>query len=227
MLWADLGRVPYQATVGCLHRGLVTARREKTLPDDVVLFQEFEPVITCGSRGGGENLLVSQEFLTQHGIDVVRADRGGNATYHGPGQLVVTPILDLGQHSLGLHAYIALLEEVTIRTLQELGVGARRHPEHAGVWAPGGKIAAIGVGVRRRVVFHGVSINVDPCLEHFSYLVPCGLKEENVTALANLLEDAPPLAVVRDGFLGHWGKALGAELTQVKPRDLESMLGGG
>ncbi len=226
-LWSDLGRVAYQPTVFLLHRRLVTARREQDLGEDVVLFQEFDPVITVGSRGGEENLLLSPEQLQQKGIEVVKADRGGKATYHGPGQLVITPIMDLASRQLGLHAYIALLEELVIKTLQAWGVAARRHPEYTGVWSPGGKIASIGVGVRRRVVFHGVSLNVDPRLEHFSFLVPCGLTEEKVTTMARERASTPQLAEVRDCFLAHWEAALGTPMEYVEPGSLEQLAGGG
>lgn len=160
----------------------------------VLLLVEHPPVVTVSRRpGAAGNVIAPESLLRARGVDVHPTDRGGDVTYHGPGQLVAYPILDLNRLNLGLHAYMRLLEEAVIRTCTEFGVATVRDAGATGVWTrveredgqsgPGAKIAAMGVRVRRWVSMHGLAINVDPDLSHFALIVPCGLHGRAVTSL--------------------------------------------
>ncbi len=128
-----------------LQRGIVAARKEKRLHDDIILFLEHPPVFTLGRNGGRENLVVSEEFLQQQGVNVVQIERGGNITYHGPGQLVAYPILDLTAARLGVRDFVDGLETVMVRTASQWGVQADGHPKNRGVWIGAQKLGSIGI----------------------------------------------------------------------------------
>lgn len=160
-----------------------------------ILTVEHPAVITVSSRAAkGNNLLATESMLRAAGVSVAQTDRGGDITYHGPGQLVVYPILDLNLLNLGLHEYMRLLESSVIDACAALGVSGRRDPGATGVWVgePGEKICAMGVRVRRWVSMHGLALNVDPNLDHFRLIVPCGLVGRGVTSLARQLPGSPP-----------------------------------
>ena len=142
------------------------------------------PVFTLGRRGGRENLLVPEETLRQSGIPIVQVERGGNITYHGPGQLVVYPIVHLPSFGIGVVDMVDRLEEVMIRTCAEWGIRAGRNALNRGVWVGLKKIGAIGIAVRRGVSFHGMALNVNIDLTPFGWIQPCGLKGVGVTSIA-------------------------------------------
>jgi lipoyl(octanoyl) transferase len=169
----------------------------------ILLLVEHPPVVTVSRRpGAASNLVASEAIFAQMGVQIRETDRGGDVTYHGPGQLVVYPILDLNTLNLGLHAYMRLLEEAVIRTCAKLGVNTMRDPGATGVWTvrpeddgvqtPAAKIAAMGVRVRRWVSMHGLSLNVNPDMTHFNLIVPCGLHGRAVTSLKQELGDRCP-----------------------------------
>ncbi|MBM3329480.1 MAG: lipoyl(octanoyl) transferase LipB [Calditrichaeota bacterium] len=151
---------------------------------DTVIFTEHKPVVTIGKAGGEDHLLVSPERLRELGIDLVHTDRGGDVTYHGPGQLVIYPIFDLRRHYLDVHRFLRDLEEVAIRVLREYGIEGFRVPGRTGVWTAKGKIAAIGVHVKKWVTYHGMAFNVtDEVLRGFQQIVPCGIADGGVCSL--------------------------------------------
>lgn len=169
----------------------------------VLLIVEHPPVVTISKRASASaNLIATPELLAHHGVDVQSTDRGGDITYHGPGQLVVYPILDLNRLGLGLHEYMRMLEEAVIRTLAEYGIEGGRDSTATGVWVRSkspaargqpAKIAAMGVRVRKWVAMHGLSLNVDPDMSHFGLIVPCGLAGRPVTSMKlELGEKCPP-----------------------------------
>lgn len=181
----------------------VLARREGPVASPgAVLLLEHPPVITVSRRAtAGANLIATPELLARHGVEVADTDRGGDITYHGPGQLVAYPILDLNRLQLGLHAYMRMLEECVIRALARFGLEGERDPTATGVWVRSthpssrgqlAKIAAMGVRVRRWVSMHGLSLNVDPDMSHFGLIVPCGLAGRAVTSMKQQLGDACP-----------------------------------
>ncbi|CAB1130243.1 Octanoyltransferase [Candidatus Hydrogenisulfobacillus filiaventi] len=197
-----LGRMPY-GPAWDLQRRVGEAVRRGHLPDTLLLV-EHDPVYTIGraARGSRDNLLWDLPTLQRRGIALYEVDRGGDITYHGPGQLVGYPILDLTRHGRDLHAYLRSLEEGLIRALATWGVTAYRLPPHTGVWVdePQGpaKIAAIGVKASRWITSHGFALNVAPDLGHFTGIIPCGIRDKGVTSLARLLgAAAPDLVAVR------------------------------
>ena len=182
-LCGRLGRIAYQDAWD-LQLKLVEARQAKRLERDAVLLLEHPPVFTLGKRGGRESLLVPEEMLAQHGIPIVQIERGGNITYHGPGQLVVYPIAHLPGLGIGVVDMVDRLEEVMIRTCGDFGVEAGRNELNRGAWVGLKKIGAIGLAVRRGVSFHGLALNVDPDLQPFCFIQPCGLQGVGVTSIA-------------------------------------------
>jgi lipoyl(octanoyl) transferase len=170
-----------------LQARLVAARRSELLGSDIFLLLEHPQVFTLGRRGGRENLTVSESFLEQSGIPIFHVERGGNITYHGPGQLVGYGIVDLQAAGLTVLDYVTGLEEVMIRTATHWGVPSERNPLNRGVWVGTSKLGSIGIAVRRGVAFHGFAFNVNLWLEPFSWINPCGLKGIGVTSLAREL----------------------------------------
>jgi lipoate-protein ligase B len=178
----DLPQIDYRDAWG-LQAGLVTARREGSLERDLFIFLEHPPVFTLGRRGGRENLVVPEALLEKSGIPVVQVERGGNITYHGPGQLVVYPIIDLQAAGLGVTDYVSALETVMIRLAADFGVSAQRDARNRGVWVGNNKLGSIGIAVRRGVSFHGLAFNANLALAPFGWINPCGLKDVGMTTL--------------------------------------------
>ena len=189
----DLGRANY-TPVHRLQQALVAARRAGDV-DDVLLLVEHEPVITLGRSDDGQSLMLSREALAQRGVEVVECERGGKATYHGPGQLVGYPVIDLRRGDIDLHRYLRLLEEVLISALGKLGIQAQRRAGMTGVWAGEGKIASIGVAVRGWVTFHGFALNITCDLRPFQWFVPCGLTGIEMTSVQQIRPEAADMAV--------------------------------
>lgn len=182
-----LGRMAYRPAWE-LQRRVAAAVQQGSLPD-TVLWVEHEPVYTVGraARGSLGNLLWDRERLGREGIELYEVDRGGDITYHGPGQLVGYPIVDLNRRGRDLHRYLRDLEESLIRALAAgYGIAARRLPPHTGVWVGEEKIAAIGVKAAHWVTQHGFALNVCPDLRHFAGIVPCGIRDKGVTSLERL-----------------------------------------
>jgi len=189
------------AETSLLQDELVAARQQDRIPD-VVLVLEHKPVITLGIRARREHLLLAPELLRQRGIALEHSPRGGDVTYHAPGQLVLYPILKLTGAEADAHDYVTRLEEAAIRTAAHYGVEARRRTGKTGAWTEQGKLAAIGVKIRRWVTSHGMSFNVNLDLDGFSLIVPCGLHGEPVTSLQAILGNkTPPLAEVQEALL--------------------------
>jgi lipoyl(octanoyl) transferase len=170
------GQVPYQEAL-VWQRRLAGERIAGTQPHDVLLLLEHPPVITLGRDSRGEHL------LRPEGVDVVEVERGGDVTYHGPGQLVGYPILDLAGHRQDLHWYLRTLEQALIDALGALGIPAERHPGYTGVWTRGRKIASIGVHVKQWVTWHGFALNVTTDLGAFERIVPCGIPGVEMTSV--------------------------------------------
>ncbi len=183
--WLDLGVEEY-ARAYELQTRLHDLREAGGVPD-TVLVVEHTPCITVGRAGRRESILAGEEELRRAGVDVHRSDRGGDVTYHGPGQLVLYPIMDLREYGKDVHAHARRLEQVLIDTLASFGVEATRQKEYPGVWTAQGKIGAIGLRVSRWVTLHGVSLNVSPDMSHFTLIVPCGIRDQGVTSLTQVL----------------------------------------
>lgn len=180
------------------------ARQEGRIPD-TVLFLEHKPVVTLGRRGRDNFLVAKPEQLQKLGVDLELASRGGDVTFHGPGQLVMYPIIKLGSIEADAHSYLSSLEEIAIRTAGDFGLNAYRRAGMNGAWTDAGKIAAIGFYLRRWVTMHGMSFNVDLDLAGFSLIVGCGLVGEKVSSLkAQLGARAPSVEAVRDSMARHF-----------------------
>jgi lipoate-protein ligase B len=195
-----LGMVPY-AEAWHLQARLVEARADGTLPNDVVLVLEHPAVFTLGKRGGRENLLVPEDTLARHGIPIVQVERGGNITFHAPGQLVLYPIVHLERAGIKVVDMVDRLEEVMIR----------------GVWVGMKKIGAIGIAVRRGVSFHGMALNVNIDLTPFCWIQPCGLEGVGVTSMQTEAGLDPGMTEVRRLLTQHMQTVFGARLV---PADL-------
>jgi lipoyl(octanoyl) transferase len=154
---------------------------------DTLLLVEHDPVLTLGANFHEENLLLPISEYQKKGIEVIRTDRGGDVTYHGPGQLVIYPIFDMGRHGKDLHRWLRNLEETMILTAAGFGLEGRRFPPHTGVWIKDKKLAAIGIKVRRWVSMHGIALNCENDLSPFDLIVPCGIKGYGVTSLSSEL----------------------------------------
>jgi lipoate-protein ligase B len=206
----DLGRIPYRTSLEFQRRAV--SARAAGAGEDAIYFAEHEPVLTVGRGGTAESLRASEAMLRARGVEVVPVERGGDITYHGPGQLIAYPIVALSDLPSGrdLHRYLRDLEEVLITALAAYALRAERRPPYTGVWIGERKVAAIGVAVRRWITFHGFALNVDPDLSHFDWIHPCGIRHLGVTSMRSLLGEAPPrahvLARLRESFAGIWNR---------------------
>ena len=200
---ADYGEVYDLQTrlVDALHAGRMEGNR--------LLLLEHNSVYTLGKRGGRENLVVSEAFLAEKGIEIVQIERGGNITYHGPGQLVAYPIVDLGRGKVGVETYVTGLEEVMIRCAAKLGVDALRDPKNHGVWVGGNKVGSVGIAIRRGIAFHGLALNVNLSLDPFTWINPCGLTGVGMTSVARELGEAVSMAEARARMLEAFTEVFG------------------
>jgi lipoyl(octanoyl) transferase len=201
-----LGRVPYAEALA-LQRTLVADRQAGGVGDLLILL-EHPHVLTLGVRGDGgrSHIVASADLLAARGVEVHETGRGGDITYHGPGQVVGYPIVDLKPDRCDVHRYVRDLEEVLIRTAADYGIEARRVPGLTGVWVGDEKLAAIGVRIARWVTSHGFAMNVSTDLEYFRLIVPCGIADRGVTSLARLLDRAIDPRDVEDRIVVQFGR---------------------
>lgn len=177
-----------------------------------LLLLEHPPTYTLGARGKDEHVLLTDDALTRLGAKVVRVDRGGDVTFHGPGQLVGYPVIDLRAWGQGPLWYVRNLEATLIAALAPFGLDGERRPGRPGVWLDGEKIASIGVHVSRGITSHGFALNVDPDLDYFSHIVPCGLPDVTVTSMRRALGEAPPLDRVIDAVVESFANVFEVEV---------------
>tara|TARA_Y100000385_G_scaffold137794_1_gene143177 strand:- start:2730 stop:3434 length:705 start_codon:yes stop_codon:yes gene_type:complete len=197
----------------CLNR-----KKETSIPtDNYLLWVEHPPVFTLGKSGKMEHLLLNQQTLVNKGIEFYKTNRGGDITFHGPGQLVVYPILDLDNFFTDIHKYLRFLEEAVISTLKEYGLETKRSPGETGVWVDVGtpfarKICAMGVRASRWVTMHGLALNLNIDLGYFDHIVPCGIKGKGVTSLAKELGKEIDVELVKQKLKIHLGNLFDAQL---------------
>jgi lipoyl(octanoyl) transferase len=196
-----LGLVPYEAGLE-LQRQLVDERKAQRIPDQLLLLQH-PPVITLGVRVRDDraHVLAAPDELARQGVAIVESGRGGDVTFHGPGQLVGYPILDLNPDRRDVHRYVRDLEEVLIQVAASFGIAAGREPGLTGAWVGNEKLAAIGVRISRWVTSHGFALNVATDLRHFDLIVPCGIRDKGVTSLERLLGRPVPMAEVESATI--------------------------
>jgi lipoyl(octanoyl) transferase len=186
LLVERLGLMPYGQALD-LQRQVARARISGAVPEDVLLLVEHPPVVTKGRSSKDQHLLASPELLAARGVELFEVERGGDVTFHGPGQLVGYPIIDLKQHKKDLHWYLRQVEEALIVALGELGIAAERQAGLTGVWTSGRKIASIGVHARDWVTWHGFALNVNTDLSYFDLMVPCGIQSVTMTSVRSEL----------------------------------------
>jgi lipoyl(octanoyl) transferase len=209
----ELGRIGYGPAL-VLQQELIAARKAGTVPDQLLLL-EHPHVITLGRNGHQENLLASAEIMERAGISFFPTDRGGDVTYHGPGQLVAYPILDLREWKRDVGAFVRGVEQTMIDTLAQYGIQAGRIPKLTGVWVGDRKIGAIGVHISRWVTSHGLALNVSTDLSYFQYIVPCGLTKP-VTSMAQLGVRVT-LEEVSRTLAAHFGRVFDCEMLYEAP----------
>ena len=207
----DLGLRPYREVWDFQKRlqEELIASRELTDAEERLLLVEHYPVYTLGFHGCADNMLLSEEELARRGIDLVRIERGGDITFHGPGQLVAYPIIDLSRHGLGVKDYVILLEETVIRTLGVYGIKGERVEGATGVWIGKDtqherKICAIGVKCRRFTTMHGLALNVNTDLSYFNAINPCGFIDKGVTSIAAEIGNIVQMDEVKESLSRHF-----------------------
>jgi lipoyl(octanoyl) transferase len=196
-----------------LQQDLVSRRKADEIPDQL-LFVEHPHVVTMGRSAHSENILASPEVLERAGIELHHTDRGGDVTYHGPGQVVGYPIVDLRKWNRDVVAYVRGLEQVLIDALREFGIASERVQGATGVWTEAGKIAAIGVHISRWVTSHGFALNVDTDLDYFRYIVPCGLTKPvtSMRALGGSMTVAADRTAITAALARHFGRVFDREM---------------
>jgi len=211
-----LGTIGYQAALD-LQAQLVEQRKQGLIPDQLLLL-EHPPVITLGvrTRNDRSHVLESEAALAAKGVGLFETGRGGDVTYHGPGQLVGYPIVDLKPDRCDVHRYVRDLEEVLIRAVDAFGVRAGRIEGLTGIWVGDQKLAAIGVRISRWVTSHGFALNVNTDLSHFGLIVPCGITDKGVTSLERLLGHALPMDEVAETVARQFAALFSGELTYSK-----------
>ncbi len=228
-LWVvNAGRIAYSPAFD-LQRQIVAARKSRAVPD-VLLFCEHPHVITLGRNGLRENLLAGERVLAQMNVEFHETDRGGDITYHGPGQIVGYPILDLSEHRRDVRWYVEELEEVMIRTAADYGLSARRILCRHGIWidsiAGEEKLAALGVHLSRWVTSHGFAFNVSTDLRFFDLIVPCGIKDKRATSLERALGRGVSMDEARARLSAHFAEIFGCETQAISLSELRQAVAG-
>src|SRR5918999_2721205 len=209
LIYEDLGCLDYQAALETQEQ--LVARKQKPLNADILLFVEHPHIYTLGRGGKADHVLAPEE------VPVCRTGRGGDVTYHGPGQLVVYPIVDLrSKLRKAVHRYLRNLEQSAIATLADFGISATRRPPYTGIWIADRKIAAIGIAVRRAITYHGLALNVNVDLSYFQRIIPCGLEWADVTSMAKELGAEQNMDEVRNRFLARFAEIFG--YTEIEKR---------
>ncbi|MXZ13480.1 MAG: lipoyl(octanoyl) transferase LipB [Candidatus Dadabacteria bacterium] len=205
----ELGTVPYDKALEH-QENLLAKRITEEIPDSLILL-EHPPTITTGRKGNTGNLLVRKEYLEKHGISFVHASRGGDITFHGPGQIVGYPILNLKNHEMDIRKHLRSIEEVIIRTLGDFEIEGRRIDGVTGVWVKRSKIASIGIAIRKWVTYHGFALNVSTNLDYFELILSCGITDVRITSIGSWLGNEESIGMdevtqsVIKNFMGVFG----------------------
>ncbi len=210
----DLGRMDYRSAYAIQEKIHLDCYENRT--HDTILFQENDPIFTLGRNASDTHLLRTIDELKELGIDIEYVDRGGDITYHGPGQLVISPILHLKEYSISVHQYLRNLEETVIRLLRMYHIDGQRIVGSSGVWVGSEKIAAVGIAIQHGITRHGISINVCPDLTHFSYIIPCGIQDRGVTSLKKLGVSITDLEQFKLDYLAEFNTIFDTEINQIQ-----------
>ncbi|MBW2562705.1 MAG: lipoyl(octanoyl) transferase LipB [Deltaproteobacteria bacterium] len=218
-LCVELPIIEYQKARD-LQSYLVSARKNKIIDSDIILILEHPPVFTLGRRGGLENLSVSESFLEKSGIPVIHVERGGDITFHGPGQIIAYPIINLEKARLAVTDYVSNLEEVMIQTAKDSGVQAQRNGLNRGIWVGKKKLGSIGIAVRRGISFHGMALNVNLSLEPFNWINPCGLQNIKMTSIQQELSHPVSMQHVKQNLKKHFQSVFGIKIAVTEIKEL-------
>lgn len=219
----DAGVVPYDRALA-LQKRLVEARKTGRLDADIVIWLEHPPVFTLGLRGGLENLLVTAAFLRDRGVSVVATRRGGNITYHGPGQLVAYPIVHLGKAGMDVPGYVTLLETVMLRVAAEYGVVAERSSLNRGIFKQQRKLGSVGIAVRGGITYHGFALNAALDLGPFDWINPCGLTGIRMASIASISGSLLDMQAVRRTAMRHFAEAFGGSPVDLSWNELQKRI---
>jgi lipoyl(octanoyl) transferase len=212
----SLGRTDFKETWD-LQKQILAAKQARALPD-VLITNEHYPVYTLGKTGDKDHLLLSDEELTIKGISYYPIDRGGDLTYHGPGQIVAYPIFDLNNYYKDTHRFLRDLEETVILTLKEYGIESGRDEQFTGVWVGEEKICAIGIKVSRWITMHGLAFNVNTDLDYFNSIIPCGIFHKGVTSMEKILGSKQDMNQVTAKLVQNFMKVFGnPEIREIEP----------
>lgn len=222
-LCVDLPQLEYRKALD-LQRDLVCARHNNVIESDVVLILEHPSVFSLGRKGAIENLKVPEAFLEKMEIPVIRVERGGDITFHGPGQLVVYPIIDLNKAGLKVIEFVECLEDIMIRVASDWGITAERKSVNRGIWVSNNKLGSVGISVRRAVSFHGFALNVNLSLKPFDWIHPCGLRNVGVTSMAQELSQKISMTNVRQSVRHHLEFFFGFDLVSTGLSELDDLL---
>ncbi|MCJ7812576.1 lipoyl(octanoyl) transferase LipB [bacterium] len=212
--FCDLSEIEYREALHLQH-DIVRGINNGKIDHNVLLFLEHPPVFTLGKNGGRENLTVSESFLKEKKIQIVQIERGGNITYHGPGQLVAYPIIHLNTMALAVTDYVERLEEVMIRTAADFGIEAERNEKNRGIWISHKKLGSIGIAIRRGVSFHGLAMNINNSLIPFCWINPCGLDGVSMTSLKKETGKEINMTQARESMKKHFSIVFGFTLHEI------------
>jgi lipoate-protein ligase B len=222
LLVCDLGTMAYGEALD-LQRAVAKARISGELDEDLLLLVEHPPVVTLGRSFKERHLLASPTLLASRGVELFEVERGGDVTFHGPGQLVGYPIIDLKRHKRDLHWYLRQVEEALIRSIAPFGLVGERRAGLTGVWSEGRKLASIGVHARDWVTWHGFALNVSTDLRYFDLIVPCGIDAVEMSSVGRELERRGEPAVGADALLGEVKSSVGAAFGDVFALDVADL----
>jgi lipoate-protein ligase B len=218
----NLAETPYPEAYA-LQTAANAARHTGRLDRDLVILLEHPPVFTLGRRGGRENLIVPEETLRTRGIEIVPVERGGDITYHGPGQLVVYLIMDLKSGRWAVVEFVSGLENAMVRTASQWGISAAGNDELRGAWIGGRKLGSVGITVRRGVTFHGLALNVNTDLEPFTWINPCGIQGCTMTSLAREIGRAVDMNQVRRQMTENLSRQFGLLFEELDRKTAETL----
>jgi lipoate-protein ligase B len=207
-----------------LQRSIAFARQNGIIENDVVLILEHPPVFTLGRRAGLENLKASKAFLERKKIPIISVERGGDITFHGPGQLVVYPIIALAKAGLKVMDYVTGLEEIMLRTASDWDIPARRNSVNRGIWIANKKLGSVGISIQRGVTLHGFALNVNLSLKPFKWIHPCGLMDVRVTSMERELSKKISMNPVRKAIMHHFETVFRFNLVSIDVNDMNHLL---
>jgi len=219
----EFSLMEYRAALD-LQRNIALARQSGVIEKDVVLILEHPPVFTLGRRACTENLKVSSAFLERKKIPVIPVDRGGDITFHGPGQLVIYPIIDLTKAGLKVIDYVTDLEEIMLRTVADWKIPAERNSANRGLWVAGRKLGSVGISVKRGISFHGCALNVNLSLKPFKWINPCGLQNVGVTSMEEELSQKISMSQVREVLAHHFESVFGFDLVRIDDKKMNHLI---